>query len=189
MPEEEFEIVSAARAAGRAPAMYGILSRLAAITDRPGFIGQVPLSVLLRRTHTTDNSLRGSPGSRIPRGLIKNSHNVRRAPPLPPPSQLFFPPGAERGVSGAFGHEFFGIRKKNCRKCNPVPVTLATNLFGTLSAPGIDLLVLPSVIPVGFTIPRYHMVPAPLLCPFLAYLTIVNLTILRTPLYIRCLRT
>jgi len=25
MPEEEFEIVSAARAAGRAPAMYGIL--------------------------------------------------------------------------------------------------------------------------------------------------------------------
>jgi hypothetical protein len=90
----------------------------------------------------------------------------------------------ERGVSGAFGHEFFEIRKKNCRKCNPVPVTLATNLFGTLSAPGIDLLVLPSVIPVGFTIPRYHMVLAPLLCPFLAYLTIVNLTcIADTALY------
>jgi len=115
MPEEEFEIVSSG-ACSRTRTCYvrNFKASPPLSPDRPGFIGQVPLSVLLRRTHTTDNSLRGSPGSRIPRGLIKNSHNVRRGPPSPPL------PSARPSPSPLHPPDFFPARRRGARRLRRV---------------------------------------------------------------------
>lgn len=109
---------------------------------------------------------------------------------LPPPPASPSPspfPSVSRSPRLTFEHEFFGIHKKNLPKMQPGPRFDPCHQFvrDTLR-PGIDLFLFPSVIPALDSRFRATTVVLvrPFLCPFLAYLTIVNLIIPRTPQFI-----